>query len=76
MLPLYRSLKDRLLNEPAFFLSAVAAVAGLLLSQLAGAPDSVQVGLTLLAGLGTRQLVKPEAKLIRDPEGRVVAAQD
>ena len=61
MLPILRSLKDRLLNEPAFFLSACAAVA-VVVQQQVDLPGWVAPVAVLLGGVATRAVVVPARK--------------
>lgn len=61
MLPILKALKERLLNEPAFFLSACAAAATVLADQVE-LPVWMSAGAVVLAGLATRAVVVPAAK--------------
>ena len=61
MLPILRALKDRLLNEPAFFLSALAAGA-VVVQQQVDLPGFVAPVAVVLFGLATRAVVTPARK--------------
>jgi uncharacterized PurR-regulated membrane protein YhhQ (DUF165 family) len=61
MLPILKALKDRLLNEPAFFLSALAAAA-VVVQQQVELPGWVSPVAVVLGGLATRAVVVPVAK--------------
>jgi hypothetical protein len=56
MLPILKALKDRLLNEPVFFLSAASAAA-LVLNDSIPLPAWVKAVAALVAGLAARSVV-------------------
>lgn len=61
MLPILKALKDRLLNEPAFFLAACAAAA-VVVQQQVDLPGWVAPVCVLVFGLATRAVVVPVGK--------------
>lgn len=68
MLPILRALRERLLNEPAFFLSTLAAGATVA-AQLVELPVWVAPVAVVLFGVATRAVVTPE-RLVRSRKRR------
>lgn len=58
MLPILKALKDRLLNEPAFFIQSATA-AGTLVATLVALPFWVAPVAIFLGGIATRAVVSP-----------------
>jgi hypothetical protein len=58
MLPILRALKDRLLNEPAFFLAAASAGTSFAATQFE-LPGFIAPLVVVLGGVATRAVVKP-----------------
>ena len=61
MIPLLKTLSDRLLNEPVFFLSAIAALAPILADELA-LPSWVTATAVVAYGFAVRAKVTPNRR--------------